>query len=687
MKHVRPFLLTVILQCCSNFIYAQAWSGILDPSRAIDWRSGVGFTVPSYTTACSTQPSLATGSGNASANTTAINNAIASCDATHNVVNLPSGTYYIAGMDWAGKSNVVVRGAGPNNTYLYETTPAACYGSTTAETCMVGSGYYSGNAAVQPGGSHECSWTAGYSQGTTSITLNSCGGTPPVGAILVLDQANDTTDTGGIFVCDTYDSSTNCTVKGEISTNADGRVISGTDYSEQELTVIQSVSGSGSGPYTVTISPGVYFNNVRSGQSPGAWWASGNITLDGLEAVTLDHSTDTSTSKGSQISWCYQCWFKNVRYIDCLGNCVYMSYDVAPVVRDSYFYGAQSYGSGVYTVQFTETSGALVENNIMQQASCPIIADAISGSVWAYNFTPDLPSATYLSGIYMSHNAGSAFNLMEGNATTIFFGDDVWGTSDLMTLFRNQEIGWETSYTQNTIPTKALYGVRAVNWIGNVLGEPGYHTQYQAYAVSTSAGDYTSSDGGTPQSGVGTYSKSIFSLGFSDSGGLGNCTSPPACDPVVYSTAMRWGNYDTVDAAAEWNSTEGSPGSVAYVNANSPTTETLPTSFYLTSRPAWFRSVAFPPYGPDVTGGTTGICTSGTYSGYWVTSSAQCAGGTYTASSWGGHANANPAQDCYLNVMNGPPDGTGGVLSFDANTCYYNDAAPAPATNVVATPH
>jgi len=32
------------------------------------------------------------------------------------------------------------------------------------------------------------------------------------------------------------------------------------------------LSGSGNGPYTVTISPGVYFNNIRSSQSPGAWW-------------------------------------------------------------------------------------------------------------------------------------------------------------------------------------------------------------------------------------------------------------------------------------------------------------------------------------------------------------------------------------------------------------------------------
>ena len=687
MEHVRPFLLTVILLCCSNFIYAQAWSGILDPSRAYDWRYNVGFTIPSYTTPCRIQPALQRGSSNASANTTAINNAIASCTSRQNVVNLPAGTYYIAGMDWQGKSDVVVRGAGPNNTYLYETTPAACHGSTTAETCMMGSANSSGNNNSHPGGPWACNWTAGYSQGTTSITLNSCGSVPPVGGILVLDQADDTTDTGGVFLCSTYDTVVNCTEKGNSSpANDDGRIINGTQYSGQELTIIQSVSGSGSGPYAVTISPGVYFNNIRSSQNPGAWWATTNITLDGLEGVTLDHSTDTTTNWGSQISWCYKCWIRNVRFIDCKKNCVYLTYDVAPVVRDSYFYGAQQYSSGVYTVQFLETSGALVENNIMQQVSCPIIADAISGSVWAYNFTPALPSPNYLSGIFTSHNSGSMFDLVEGNATTVFFADDAWGSSDLETMFRNHVTGWQSGYVYQTYPISVESYARITNVIGNVLGEPGYHNQYEAYATSSSGGVYRLVDGGGTSSGAGAVNQSIYVLGWSNSAGLGNCTVPPGCDSLTQPTMMRWGNYDVVDAAVEWNTTEASPGAVPYVNANRvPSSQTLPSSFYLTSRPAWFRSVPFPPYGPDVSNGTTGICTSGTYSGYWVTSSAQCAGGSYTASAWGGHANANPAQDCYLNVMGGPPDGSGSVLSFDANVCYT--PAPPPQRNLSAVAH
>ena len=50
----------------------------------------------------------------------------------------------------------------------------------------------------------------------------------------------------------------------------------------------------------------------------------------------------------------------------------------------------------------------------------------------------------------------------------------------------------------------------------------------------------------------------------------------------------------------------------------------------------------------------------------------------------GGHAYTIPAQDCYSNIMGGPADGTGNVLSFNAATCY---SKPASATNLTVVPH
>src|ERR1700751_5189428 len=111
----RPYRLLVFLTAFSLSAHAQNWSTFLDASRAIDW-TGAGFTIPAYSTNCARQPRLTTGSGAAAANSTAIQNALASCDATHNVVNIPAGTYYVAGWTYGSQGKQVVRGAGPNAT-------------------------------------------------------------------------------------------------------------------------------------------------------------------------------------------------------------------------------------------------------------------------------------------------------------------------------------------------------------------------------------------------------------------------------------------------------------------------------------------------------------------------------------------------------------------------------------------
>ena len=687
-SHLLWTFLILILGVGSS--HAQtAWSTVLDPSRAIDW-TWIPWSIPSYTTGCATQPSLAAGTANASANTASINAAIASCDSTHNVVNLPSGTYYVAGINYQGQSNVVVRGAGPNSTYInIEPVSFGCGGYTGVAVCMAGNSTYAQSSTVLPGQSNVCSWTSGYAQGTTTITLSSCASAPPKGLILVLDQADDGADNGGVWVCSGFDSVPNprC-IQNSPNNNADGRIIGGVQYSEQEETIIQSVTSLGSGSYSVTISPGVFFNNVRGSQNPGAWWASSNITHDGIENLTLDHSNDTSDNIGGLMIWCYQCWFRNIRSIDGLENHWDAISDVQPQIRDSYFYGNQHGGSESYVIQMEEVSGGLVENNIIQNTTSPDIKDAVTGSVTAYNFTPYINFGNYMQGMYASHNSGSFYNLLEGNSTTSFLGDDVWGTSGIITLFRNHANGWQPGYTNQTNPIIFNSFVRGVNVIGNVLGEPGYHSQYSAYATSATAGVFQTAHGASTNTGSGTVAKSIYELGWSDTAGLGVCNTPPICDSLVNSTLMRWGNYNTVDATVVWDSTEASPAAVPYLNANTaPSSHSIPNSFYLSARPTWFRSVPFPAVGPDVSAGTTGMCTSGTYNGLEATSSAQCSGGAFTASAWGGHANANPAQDCYLNVMHGPPDGSGSVLSFDANSCYSsssnNGPPPPPAPSRV----
>ena len=44
----------------------------------------------------------------------------------------------------------------------------------------------------------------------------------------------------------------------------------------------------------------------------------------------------------------------------------------------------------------------------------------------------------------------------------------------------------------------------------------------------------------------------------------------------------------------------------------------------------------------------------------------------------GGHVYLTPAANCYLNIMHGPADGTGGFLTFNANNCYATGGTPPP---------
>ena len=654
--------------------YPQLWSTFIDPSRAVDWTSGVGFSIPNYTVPCATQPTLATGLGSAATNAASVMTALASCDSTHNVVNIPAGTYYLNGITFPDHGYQVLRGAGPNSTYIYATSTYSPCSGLQPEFCLsiAGAAYNGSIAVLPPGGTQQCLWTAGYSQGTTSITLSRCPAAPPLHALVVLDQADDTSDTNGVYICN--GATVDCGY--EMPGNYNGRIIGGVTYSQQQVVYTTGVTSLGGGSYTVTISPGVYFSNIRSGQSPGAWWASGAYTAvhDGVENMTIDGTSTPSSNVA--FFWCYQCWVKNVRSLYGPRDHVNIGISLQAVVRDSYFYASQSDESDSYAVEAETGSGFLVENNIFQQTTVPIIFGQAAGNVIGYNFNINnqFGNNNYMNGVYSVHNAGNEMNLWEGNNFSGMFADDAWGASDQQTYFRNMVIGWAPGRLYSTFPIFLASHNRTYNMVGNVLGQPGYHNQYQSYATSTSAG-----------TGAADYNTSIYSLGWALTGP--SCGAP-TCDPLTFSTLMRWGNYDTVNAATRWNSTEASPAAVPFVNANftssyfSSLAQSLPASLYYSSAPSWWpKGKAWPPIGPDVSTGNVGTC-SGTYSGAQGTSSSQCTGGTLS-SAWASHISSIPTQDCYLNVMQGRPDGSGSVLSFDANLCYYTE--PAGPTGLTVT--
>jgi hypothetical protein len=676
MKCRILFLLVASSLCAS----AQAWSTFLDPSRAVDW-SSVSFKIPNYTINCPTQPSLTAGDQTAAtANRISLEAALASCDSTHNVVNIPAGTYYIDGWNYGPRGKRVVRGAGPMSTTVILTATATC--GLMNGICLAPSSVqnHGGTYIMPPSGKQQCAWTGGLSQGSNPITLSQCGGgPPPVGAMLYLDQANDAVDTGGIFVCDTSTYSTYQCTNQKVGNN-NGRVIGGVGRSQQQVVAVTAVVNNNDGTYTVTLSRPVYFTNIRAAQSPGVYWL--NMTQnDGLENITIDHGSVTANTPIAIVN-CYQCWVRNVRSLTSKRAHVLIWNGLDDVVRDNYFYAAQGAGSQSYGVEFEVTSGVVVENNIFHQTTTPIMSGQGAGNVVGYNYSVNnIYNSTFMMFSNYAHNAGNEMNLWEGNNLNGINCDaSSWGSSAQGTFFRNFVNGWQSGKSNATFPIALGGRCRAFNLIGNVLGQPKVHSNYESYATSSTAG---------VNGGTSNVNSSIYSLGWTGIAGIGGCSGPPTCDSLVRPTLMRWGNFDTATGTTKWDAGEASATAVPYVNANfsssyfSSLSPALPASLYYNSKPSWWpTSKAWPPIGPDVSSGNLGVC-NGAYKGSQATAAGQCGGGGDLNIGWAAHANSIPAQDCYLNVMQGPPDGSGSVLSFDARQC-YGSTIPAP-TGVKAT--
>jgi hypothetical protein len=133
---------------------------------------------------------------------------------------------------------------------------------------------------------------------------------------------------------------------------------------------------------------------------------------------------------------------------------------------------------------------------------------------------------------------------------------------------------------------------------------------------------------------------------------------------------MRWGNYDTVNNALQFQASEVPSAfydtrTISLIVNPVPTSQTLPASFYLSAKPSWWpASIPWPAIGPD---GTVG-----------------------NLANVAGRANMNPAEACYTNTMGGPADGTGAALPFRPSVCYNAGTLPvqpAPPTSLTITVH
>jgi hypothetical protein len=601
----KYFLLVFLILLSGASTTAEAQ---IAASRRIDWsQAGVSGGIPNRSTICATL--------NAGATAGQINSAIAACPSGQ-VVKLNAGTYSLSsGIDFNARSNVTLRGDGPDRTFLVFSGGVSC-GGLGADVCFRNGAL---NSTDSPG--NTANWTGGYAVGTTSITLSSTSNLQ-VGSMLILDQVNDSSDNGGVFVCDAGGV---CATEGPGGTGRSGRV-------QEQIVKVTAISGN-----TVTITPGLYMPNWRSSQSPAAWWSSAvPITMSGIEDLSVNHQNSGSSMSGVYFFNAYNCWMKNVKSLNGNRNHVWLYQSAHVTVRDSYFYGTQNAASQSYGIETYMNSDSLVENNIFQHVTVGMMTGgSTSGTVFAYNYSLDdyYNVASWMQSSSYFHAGGIGFVLFEGNDGIGFTADAIHGTADFGTVFRNLFTGWEPGKSQQTVPIHIYTYNRYMNVLGNVLGRSGYHNRYESAAPSGTGGN-----------------TAIYTLGWSGNGGSTDSGVPN--DSRVKTTLFRWGNYDVVNGAVVWNAAEV-PSTVSPYGNPVPGSQTLPASLYLPGKPSWWGAVPWPPIGPDVTGGQDPS----------------------------GHAYKLPAHLCYDLTSK-----TGGILNFNAAACYSSVQDTTPPTVSITAP-
>lgn len=557
--------------------------------------SVAGATIVNRTTQCGSTVAAYTGSA------ATINTAISNCsNGGGGVVLLGAGTFNISS-SIAMKSNVTLRGQGMSTVISFTNMGGATYFWGSGQAGIIFQGADATPNEIAPGLASVPSaikdWTgtngvAGvYTQGATVLNLGATATGLSAGDTLVLwqsDDADGSVPNNGFFVSSKTGASSAIAWEGSGETQRSG---------QQQRVRVASVSGT-----QVSISPGLQMptGTWRSSLSPKAGWFTVAQTLHdaGIESMLVKSTAYTSEHLAVvAINWAVNCWVKGVglqprnttfHASNAVDYGIYVTDSRNITVRDSWI--DRMLGGGIntttsYGIALKTTFDSLVENNILNQVESPMmILTASSGNVFGYNYEHFVNDAGQEGG-FQQHQVGSSLNLVEGNEVVKQWSDFFHGSTTLSTYFRN--------YISNGGFDISSYH-RWYNVVGNVI----VNSRYKSLATDSTKYDRFGSVG--------------IRLGYPQQNASSATTNGVALDTVVWTSLMLWGNYATADSTAHFSASEVPTGDPTLPNAV-PSSQSLPTSFYRSSRPGYFTIAGvgtgtWPSIGPDVTGGTvTGV--------------------------------------------------------------------------------
>ena len=564
MKCLLPAFLLISCVFWSRSTAAE----IIPAERLADWRPGITVGVPGgipADRAClidvTKSPYNADSTGVADAQP-AIQKAVTDVK-DNDVVYLPPGTYRVnVVISLGSKSRITIRGAGPDKTAIIP------HNQSSGIVICPGDGgdwWYPNRLKLDIAGSPKRGDTV-LNVGSTRVLDGYPNG--GIGQICQLSLKNDL----------------------KLPVVSPGHW----EYMRRQLSRIVAKTGT-----TVTISPGLLYDlpaELAPVLRPGGRYSE----RVGIEDLTVDGTNSTASRGLILLNASYGCWVKNVwirkaeRYVFVMDGALQCEVKHCYIGQRKSAAGPN--GGGLL---MGVSSCCLIEDNILADTFPDMEIDSSSGNVFAYNFCDDNAVQGGLLGCSINSNHGGhgSFNLYEGNVAPRFQCDGYHGSASHDTAFRNWFHGTSSKTNQFWICVNLNRFTRCYSIVGNVLGRGGHTWFYEVEDVGFSYDKHFIyslgfpnmgngwSNGKTAQPSKGQYWADWERMLASEAGKGPGPGGFQELDLDVKPTTLLKGNYNYGDnGVPERESLAGS---------------TLPKSLYLQEKPAWFRDLAWPTFGPD----------------------------------------------------------------------------------------
>jgi hypothetical protein len=301
----------------------------------------------------------------------------------------------------------------------------------------------------------------------------------------------------------------------------------------------------------------------------------------GIESLTMDMNNSTA-AWAIEYEQAWGCWVKDVEVKGAISRQMRFGTLVRGEVRHCYTHDKRGSGPNHEGIDFDgDCCWNLIEDNIANNGGASALQfgdseGANSCNVVAYNYVLNTDPGFW--DISFNHSPHDMLNLAEGNVIDNYKDDGYFGSSSHNTLFRNRIAQYlELKHFSNYY-----------NIVGNVLGTTGFSNAYETTTVNYSNNPIYAL--GYPNIGNHSYTGTFGPTNPPDYSAKGpNLTDPEnqTLDLNVSATILRHGNFDYFNNSTIWDPTI--------------TDHRIPNSLYLSGKPSWWGSLAWPPIGPDRT--------------------------------------------------------------------------------------